>query len=407
MTPGENAMSKILIITNLYPNSEEPERGVYVAQLCRELTKYCGVTIVSPLPWFPRWRIFCRFKEWHKYSKVPNKEIRDDIVIYYPKYFMIPKVLIFLHSVFMFISVYPFIKKLHQRNRYDLVHGKWMFPDGVVSAWIANRLKIPAVLSAHGCDINRDARTLSIRWQIRVALKSAKQVIAVSYPLKKAVEDLQVEGVRVRAIVNGVDTKRFRLRDRGECRRRLELVPEVKLILFVGELVDVKGIPTLIEAVKKMSSQKFFQVVILGAGASKKMYESKVVQRNLDRIVRFLGPRDHDEVALWMNAADVLCLPSLREGTPNVVLEALASGCPVVASAVGEIPNLITKDNGLLTQVGDADALAAALSCALEKRWDARLIRESVEGRTWAVAAEEYWSEFQKVMNLRIKTAAL
>ena len=96
---------------------------------------------------------------------------------------------------------------------------------------------------------------------------------------------------------------------------------------------------------------------------------------------------------------DVLCLPSRREGCPNVVLEALASGTPVVGSAVGGVPELITGMNGILVPPGDAEALAAGLERALELNWDRQSLRDSVEFLSWEQVGTNYFHILQDAVD--------
>jgi glycosyltransferase involved in cell wall biosynthesis len=391
-------MTKILLITNLYPNAQEPNRGVFVAQLVRELRRYAELTVVSPLPYFPGWGPLRRLTRWHPFSQVPFQETRDGIPVYYPKYVMTPRLFGGLQSVYMAVRLYPLIRALHRKNRYDLFHAEWMFPDGVAAAWIADRLGVPTVLAALGCDINRDTKQPLLRYQIRWALQKAGSVVAVSHPLAEAMESLRVAGLRIRTIVNGVDTERFRPRDRLESRRRLGLDPDAKIVLFVGEMVEVKGIPTLLRAAAALRDRPGWRVMLVGEGGERAAYEAESERLGVSDRVSFLGARKHEEIPLWMSAADLLCLPSLREGTPNVVLEALASGLPVVATRVGELLYLVSEANGRLVPVGDADALAAALRAVLEKRWDPAAVRKTVQDRTWSSVAGEYWDEFRRVM---------
>ena len=111
------------------------------------------------------------------------------------------------------------------------------------------------------------------------------------------------------------------------------------------------------------------------------------VRKELRRWLRKL----HDEIPRWMNAFDLFCLPSRREGCPNVILEALASGKPVVASRVGGIPELINEDNGILVPAESPAALAQAWKAALERRWDAEALRKSVQFLSWDAVGETYF----------------
>jgi glycosyltransferase involved in cell wall biosynthesis len=116
-----------------------------------------------------------------------------------------------------------------------------------------------------------------------------------------------------------------------------------------------------------------------------------------DRVV-FAGKRDHAEVALWMNAADVFCLPSLREGHPNVVMEALACGTPVVASDVGAVSEILSSETGLLVPPANAQRLAEALRHAFRTPWNRERIRNSVEGSRWEDCAARYLDWYREIL---------
>ena len=129
---------------------------------------------------------------------------------------------------------------------------------------------------------------------------------------------------------------------------------------------------------------------LVGEGANRPIYEAEVRRRGLTSHVRMVGNRPHSEIPIWMGAGDVFCLPSLREGFPNVVLEALFSGRPVVASRVGGIPEMVNETNGFLVEPRDPEALANALGKALEKDWDANAILSTVSPLSWERAAKCY-----------------
>jgi glycosyltransferase involved in cell wall biosynthesis len=129
---------------------------------------------------------------------------------------------------------------------------------------------------------------------------------------------------------------------------------------------------------------------IVGDGELRPSLERQAAQEGIAAHVTFAGSRDNAEIADWIGAAHVLCLPSLREGCPNVVLEALACGRPVVASAVGAIPDMLDARCGLLCEPGDPAGFADALARALEQRWNAAEIRATVAGCSWRAAAQQY-----------------
>jgi glycosyltransferase involved in cell wall biosynthesis len=134
-------------------------------------------------------------------------------------------------------------------------------------------------------------------------------------------------------------------------------------------------------------------LVIAGNGNLRSKLERAVARLGLAADVCFIGDRPHDEIALWMNVADCLCLPSRSEGMPNVVVEALASGLPVVATHVGEVPYLVKPDNGVVCDQGQGESaveasLAHGIEHVLARPWDRPAIARAVASMTWERAAE-------------------
>jgi teichuronic acid biosynthesis glycosyltransferase TuaC len=118
--------------------------------------------------------------------------------------------------------------------------------------------------------------------------------------------------------------------------------------------------------------------------------EERAAAWNLTGRITLLGEIRHDQIAGHMKRADVLCLSSLREGYPNVLLEALACGLPIVATNVGGVPEIVTDGSlGILVPLGQPAELAQALDAALGRQWDRAVLRQAVRGRSWQQGAAE------------------
>ena len=388
---------KLLLVSNLYPTPTEPTRGIFVHQLARRLATLVELTVVCPLPWFPDLAIPGAAR-WRHFAGVPAEYEIDGIRVASPKYPLLPKVSENLHAGFMGSTLAPAIARLHERHRFDVMNAQWLYPDGVASARIARRLGIPLVLTALGSDVNVFSAEPRKWSQVMASTRVAAVVTTVSQALA---ERLAAEGVpreKLVAILNGADHERFRVRDRGACRRELGLPEDGKAIVFVGRLVEIKGVNRLVAAAARLAAtDPGFTVYLVGDGPLRQALLDDIRARGLDSRVKWMGSRPHDQVATWMGAADVFCLPSLNEGCPNVVLEALFSGRPVVASRVGGIPEMVNETNGLLPPAGDAEALASALAQALDRPWDAQALRRGVMHLTWEAAAAGYHRVFTSV----------
>jgi glycosyltransferase involved in cell wall biosynthesis len=199
------------------------------------------------------------------------------------------------------------------------------------------------------------------------------------------VTELGIPRERIRVQHNGVDGERFRIRDRSAARQRLGVAEDRQLVTFVGNLVPEKGVDVLIDAMGALegAGTENLELALVGAGGMAEALRQRAGALGIGPRVRFCGRRPHEEIADWITAADLFCLPSLREGCPNVVLEALASGRPVVASRVGGVPELIREETGVLVPARDAPALAEGIRTALSRTWDPGVLRGSVPYLSW------------------------
>jgi teichuronic acid biosynthesis glycosyltransferase TuaC len=383
---------KLLLITNLFPTSTDPVRGVFVYQLVQELKSLCDITVVCPLPWFPRLRLLCFLKKWYSFSLVPKEYNIDGVQVYSPKYLIIPRLSETIHSVLMFLGSVRTVIKLHRLENFDIINSQWLYPDGVVSYWISKIIRLPLSVSALGCDVNLFLEQKEKRLQIVNMLKHVDVITVVSESMKRRLLEESVQEQKISVIPNGVNARVFYPRDRDVCRQKLVLSQEGKIILFVGRLLELKGVSYLIEAARRLAEkQREFTIYLIGEGEYRQQYEEAVTEHSLHNHVKFVGGKPHHEIALWMGACDVFCLPSLHEGCPNVVLEALSCGRPVVASSVGGIPDMVDEENGVLVEPENSHALYEALDIALHRKWAPAEIHRSVAHLSWEAAAEKYY----------------
>ncbi|HTE17220.1 MAG TPA: glycosyltransferase, partial [Armatimonadota bacterium] len=289
------------------------------------------------------------------------------------------------HAWGMYASLRPYLGRLRREFPFDVILAAWAYPDAAAAARLADAAGCPLVSMVLGSDINEFAGHPSLRGQIQRALRRSQRVVAVSGALRERVVDLGIAPERVIVQHNGVDGERFAPRDRHEARYRLDLPRDRRLLCYIGNFVQEKGVTVLVEAMHGLvrSGMREVSLLMVGSGPLEEQLRTRVRALGLEDSVRFCGRRPHNEIPSWMTAADVLCLPSFREGCPNVVLEALASGRPVVASAVGGVPELLDERNGVLAPAGDAEALARGMRSAVERQWDADALRATVQFLSW------------------------
>jgi glycosyltransferase involved in cell wall biosynthesis len=198
-----------------------------------------------------------------------------------------------------------------------------------------------------------------------------------------------VEERRICVVPNGVNHEAFCPRDRMGARAALGLPLEKRIVLFVGNLVDVKGLDYLVESARLLSRKRHdLLFLILGDGPLKHALQHMIDEHRLEDYVRLLSGRPHQDIPQWIASCDLLCLPSLSEGCPNVVIEALASGRPVVGTDVGDVPRLLRMPTGgYVVPPADAGALADGITRAVAQTWNAEGLARTVQDMTWEATA--------------------
>jgi teichuronic acid biosynthesis glycosyltransferase TuaC len=385
----ENRDLRILTFTHLFPNVVQPIWGVFVYQRTAHLAKLSGneITVVAPVPYVPKW---FPGKTWEKYKQVPREEIVGDLRVVHPRYPHVPKIAMVLHGLLVFVGCYRCVLRLHRQRRFDCIDSHWVYPDGFAAALLAKTLDIPLFCSARGTDINVYPTFPLIRPLIRWSLQQAAGIIAVSRSLKKAIEELGIPGSNVQVIGNGVDLERFALIERDEARKRLNLPLSGKMIVAVGSLNEHKCHARLIAAFGEIAVRHTdARLYILGEGHLRKTLEAQVAEAGLANRVFLPGAQLNAELNWWYNAADLTCLSSSREGWPNVLLESLACGTPVVATNVGGIPEVLNStDYGMLVEP-EVAPLASGLDLALKRDWNREAMVCYSRSRTWKEVASE------------------
>jgi glycosyltransferase involved in cell wall biosynthesis len=200
---------------------------------------------------------------------------------------------------------------------------------------------------------------------------------------------------------NGVDGELFSIRDMAEARAYLGIDHRGPIVAYVGNLKLPKGVRVLVDAVNPLVrrlGRSDVLVCIVGGGEATAEIALRVRQLGVEKHVRLCGRQLHASIPWWMSAADVVCLPSYMEGRPNAVLEALAVGRGVVATRVGGIPEILSEVTGVLVPPGDAGQLANGLSAALDRAWDPKAQRASVEHLSWDAVGDAYHNLLASVL---------
>ena len=383
---------EILTFTTLYPNPIQPHHGVFVENRLRHLISNGQVNarVVAPVPWFPfSAPVFGRYAD---YAKVVPREIRAKLTIEHPKYFVLPKFGTSLAPASLAAASLPVLMRLKEQRDFDLIDAHYFFPDGVAAIRLGRRLKKPVVITARGTDVNLIPELPGPRRMIQEAAREAAGIIAVSQALKDAIVGLGIPGERVTVLRNGVDLELFQPHAREETRARLGL--SGLTLLSVGHLIERKGHELVIGALPSLPG---YRLLIAGDGPERARLEKLSNALKVSERVRFLGALPHEQLHKIYAAADALVLASSREGWPNVLLESMACGTPVVASNIWGNPEVVSRTEagvlmgersaagvaeGVRRLFGALPARAATRRYAEEFSWDAtsagqlRLFRE-------------------------------
>lgn len=377
---GERPL-RIAVVTPLFPTREQPSVGQPIYYTVLGLKQWAEVRVFSPLPRYPSWLRPTRFLY-----------VRKDLTYRPPgvetEYFEYPV----LPRIGRLFNGYICSRRLTPRLRAwkpELILAYWLYPEGFAAVLAGRRMGVPVVVGARGSDLRR-IQDRATAWFTRRTLHEASGVITVSEELRQKALQMGARGDRVKTVLNGCDGTVFKPSDRAAARAELGIAAEARLVLYVGRLDEGKGLEELLEAAERMRDVKDLLFVLLGEGLLGDVLRKRVASAGLGDRVWLPGVSSRHEVAKWMAACNVFCLPSHSEGCPNVVCEALACGRPVVATRVGGIPELVNDTCGILVPAADTEGLARALRDALDAPWNSQTIAQQFT-RNWdEVAADTF-----------------
>ncbi|MCK5215603.1 MAG: glycosyltransferase [Candidatus Omnitrophica bacterium] len=367
---------KILVLTNVFPCEDMPNVGHYIRNQIQELRYYSDIRIVMGLP--------------HDIMKARGEiqlsqgTIWDNVKLFVTQYATLKKIGVLFSGQSYIHATKKIVAGIYRDFPFDMIISYWTYPEGLAANYYGRKYNVPVLLRPRGSDINIFAKYKLLKNKIVNVLKRSDKIIPVSEHLMRSIQDLGVPDEKVAFIRNAVEHDKFHPLEKYICRQALSLDPDEKMILYIGNLYPVKGIEYLMDALKIMDERnERAHVYIIGNGHLLPLVE-KTMKALRHVKLHPVGTVEHKDLNVWINAADVLCLPSIHEGCPNVVLEALTCGTPVVATNVGGIPELITCDDlGIMVPEKDAEELAKALRASLEKDWDKKAIAGSMKTETW------------------------
>ncbi len=378
-------MIRTLLFSTLYPSSVRPGHGIFVETRLRQLLSSGKVEtkVVAPVPWFPFQHK--AFGEYALHASVPKKENRNGIEITHPRYLLLPKIGMNSAPASLARSGLLAAQRLISEGfDFDLIDAHYFYPDGVAATLIGKALGKPVVITARGTDINLIPQFQKPREMILQAARDADAVITVSGALKKSLVEIGAEEKKITVLRNGVDLELFRPVDRTLARSKMAV--DGYVIASVGNLIPEKGHDLVIRTLPELSDAI---LLIAGKGPYQRELEALATSLNVADRVRFLGSVSQTILCTLYSAADCLVLASVREGWPNVLLEAMACGTPAIASNVGGVPEIISKaEAGRILSARTEQAVLASI-CELRANPPCREVtRAYAEQFSWQATTE-------------------
>lgn len=297
------------------------------------------------------------------------------------------------------LSAFPVINKLLKQQKFDICQVFFGVPSGPLGYWVKKRYKVPYVIRFGGGDIPgfQERFTKVYKWIspfLKVIWRNADALVANSEGLQKMALGFYNKR-EVKIIPNGVDTDYFKPSDRMNKDNS-----EIN-ILFVSRLIERKGLQFVIPGLKKIieNSDKNIRLTVVGDGPYRGLLEEMALENDVTEHIFFEGYKNKTELLKYYHNADVLILPSQKEGMPNVVLEALACGLPVVMTPCEGAKELV-DGNGLVVRQQDfVKTLGSLLHDEMSMKKMAAASRgKAVREFSWEGIVSKYIEIFQEVV---------
>ncbi|MFC1735699.1 glycosyltransferase [Candidatus Hydrogenedentota bacterium] len=375
---------RICCMTSAYPDFPGAFRGSFVWKSNLLLKKLgCDIVTVTPL-------IFDKSRA--------QEEDESGPVIRFPfcsgnrTLFSYRRIPVFRMPLYLISGMLAGLRAIRVQKS-DVIVAHWLVPTGPVAVLCGLLTRKPVVLLAHGTDVMTWGRKAWLRPLFGFLMRRSAAIVVNSEQVRDELVGLGADiekTVIVRAC--GVDTTLFSPDTDGTVVRQEFKIPSRNaVVLFVGGLNYCKAIDVLIHAFAEVSDEKT-KLLLVGSGDDRENLEKLAAELEISKNVIFAGSRPPEAIPGIMAASDIFVLPSRQEGMGLVVLEAMASGKPIVASRAGGIPSIVTDGtNGILFDTDDPDDLAEKLTSVLNDR----ALREELAVNARRSAIEKYSSDIQ------------
>lgn len=382
----------VLFITTWYPNHRQANEGVFVREHAKAVQHYDRVTVLYAAG-------HLRPDQSGLWRLVEEKDpiLTEGVPTYHLYHRRVP-----VPGVSYLIQAWSHLRAFQQlyprRNRPQVIHAH-IYKAGVFATLIGKLYKIPVIITEHSSVFPRHLLSAYEALLARFAFRRAHHVLPVSNALQQGIESYGIQA-RFTVTPNVVNTQIFVPTEKAANSHTVS--DARKRLLYVGSFVEVKGIPYLIEALALLTKERTdWQLDMIGRGPLMAEYQQMVQQLHLDENIIFHGFKPKDEIAHSMQQADLFVLPSVWDNMPCVLLEAMASGLPIVSTKVGGIPEIVDEETGLLVAPRNPQELCDALAHMLAHldEYDRKQIAHKAERYDYATVGASIHEIYESVCN--------
>ncbi len=375
---------RVLMLSTLFPDASRPFLAPFVVRQAQALAALPDIDlrVVAPLPMppFP----FSFHPHYAERHGIPTEEVWEGLDVVRPRFNPWPLTGGRFSATALAQAMTPVVSKIYKAWPFDIIAAQYFFPDGPAAVTMGNALGIPVSIKARGSDIHYWGRRKATARQVLAAGKAANGLLCVSEALRCDMAALGMQRDRISVHYNGVDLNTFQVRPRTSLKTALGV--SGKLIVCVGAFIPRKGQRLLLNALQNIPDA---QLVLIGDGPDRAALEAQARHLQIAHRVRLTGALDHDQVGLWLGAADVMALPSISEGLANAWLEALACGTPIVISSSGGAAEVLKDRQAGRIASRSPSAFAQAICETLENPPSPQACRAIAERFSWSRNAEE------------------
>lgn len=354
---------KLLIVTDLYPLPWDSTWGIFNKQQAKHLCKYFEVTVLCPVPFI---------------DAIRNKMFRgqysliDGVKIYYFPFYYIPRYFRDKKHLFLYLCIKYFCRQ--HIKCVDIILSTWLYPNGIATIDLAKEIGARHFIKIHGSDVNIQLNDNGIKCIVNKKIHETQGVISVSENLISVLQTKICRTISNRVIYNGINEKIFNTIN----------ADKTEFFLYIGTLKKTKGIWDLLLAFHDyIKAGGKLPLLIIGKGALDMEIKKYIREHKLLKSITLLNGIKHADIANYIKKCKALCLPSYNEGVPNVVLEALACGKPVLVSKVGGIPEIVNEECAVSVNAGDIPSICAALFQIEARIWNAESISHNSPHISW------------------------